>query len=103
MVGATAKAREALTEIRKLKPDMVITETENEKPEAEMLLWRLLQNENEARVVRLNLHDSTAVCYVGCRCTAGTVEDLVRCLLKLTPPGSRERCRELSAKSELAR
>lgn len=81
VVGSTAKAREALVQIRRLNPDVVIAETEKQKPGAEMLLSRLLKDQTQAGVVGVSLENNTATLYTGRRWQASTADDLVKGVL----------------------
>lgn len=85
VMGVAAKSEEAFTQIRASKPDVVILEAERGGSEAEMFLSRLLREQRRAGVVGLNLDDNTCTAYSGCRCTANSAEDLVKCVLLMAP------------------
>lgn len=80
--GMAPKGEEALLQIRTLKPDVVIVEAEKGMPELCWLLTRLLQEQPQARVVRLSLEDNTAALYTGRRWTANRVEELIKGILE---------------------
>lgn len=81
VVGVSVKTRGALARIRKTEPDVVIIEAEKDKSDAEMLLFGLLREATEARLVRVSLEDNSVSCYLARRCTVSCVEDLADCVL----------------------
>jgi DNA-binding NarL/FixJ family response regulator len=84
--GVAAKTEEGLERIRALKPDVILVEAERGMPEPCWLVARLLQEQPEARVVRISLEDNTASLYTGRRWVANRVEDLIGGILG--PPAS---------------
>lgn len=80
VAGVQVAGDEALAHIRRLKPDVVIVETEGEESEPEKLLSQFLREQVSAKMVCLNLQDNTAILYAGSRYTANSVEDLIRCI-----------------------
>lgn len=85
IAGVAAKGRAAYTQIRNTHPDVILTESEKDKCDAAMLLFRFLRENERACVVRLSLEDKTAACYSGRRFQANTVEELVNCVVKPSP------------------
>lgn len=83
VTGMGLKGDEALGRIKVLRPDVIIVEAEPAGFEPEQLLWRFLHEQPRARMVRLNLEDNTAFFYSGSRCTAASIEELIRCLSTL--------------------
>ena len=81
VMGVAVGDGKAFAQIKALKPDVVIVEAGRGESEPEMLLSRLLLERCQARVVRLNLEDNTCISYSGYRCTANSVEDLVKCVV----------------------
>jgi hypothetical protein len=81
VTGVQAMGHEAFAHIRRLKPDVIIVETERGESEPETLLSQFLREQASAKMVCLNLQDNTAILYAGCRCMANSVEDLLRCVL----------------------
>ncbi len=79
--GIAPKSEEAFLQIRTLKPDVILVEAGKGMPEPCWLVSRLLQEQPEARVVRVSLEDTTAALYTGRRWTANKVEDLVKGIL----------------------
>ena len=79
--GIAPKGEEAFRQISTLSPDVIIVEAGKGMPEPCWLVSRLLQEQPEARVVRVSLEDSTAALYAGRRWTANRVEDLVKGIL----------------------
>ncbi|MBI2998785.1 MAG: hypothetical protein HYY46_10125 [Deltaproteobacteria bacterium] len=88
-MGVAVGDEEAFAQIKALKPNVVIVEAGRSEPEPEMLLSRLLLEQCQARVVRLNLEDNTCFSYSGYRCTANSVEDLVKCVVSSMTPAQR--------------
>lgn len=82
VAGVEKKGRAAFAQIKQLKPDVVIVEAEQGKPEPEKLLSRFLREQPQTRMIRLNLEDNTAFLYSGSRCTANSIEDLIQSVLK---------------------
>lgn len=85
VVGVAAKSKTALAQIKKARPDLIVTEAEKGKHEAERLVFQLMRNVDQARVIRVSLEDNTATCYVGRRCLGNTVEELIKCAVKSMP------------------
>lgn len=82
VAGVAAKTtEEGLVQIRALKPDVIIVESGKGMREPCVLVSRLLQEQPEARVVRVSLEDNTAALYTGRRWTANRVEDLIKGIL----------------------
>lgn len=81
VVGVGMQGRRALAQIRELQPHVIIVEAEKGMPEPCWLVTRLLQEQPEARVVRVSLEDNTASLYTGRRWVANRVEDLIRGIL----------------------
>lgn len=86
VTGVAAKTEEGLERIRALKPDVILVEAEKGMPEPSWLVTRLLQEQPEARVVRVSLEDNTASLYTGRRWVANRVEDLIRGILGPSGP-----------------
>jgi DNA-binding NarL/FixJ family response regulator len=84
--GVAPKSEGALAQIRTLNPDVVIVEAEKGMPERCWLLSRLLQEQPQARVIRVSLEDNTATLYTSRCWTANRVEDLIRGILDPTVP-----------------
>jgi AmiR/NasT family two-component response regulator len=82
VIGVSAKTRAALEQIKNVRPDLIVTEVEKGKSEAEKLLFRLVRKIDQARVIRVSLEDNSVACYVGRRCLGNTVEELVKCAVK---------------------
>jgi DNA-binding NarL/FixJ family response regulator len=83
VTGMGLKGDEAVARIKLLKPDVVIVEADPAEFEPEQMLASFLREQPRARMVRLNLQDNTAIFYSGSRCTATSLEDLIRCLSAL--------------------
>jgi DNA-binding NarL/FixJ family response regulator len=79
--GIAPKSEEAFLHIRTVKPDVILVEAGEELPEPCWLVSRLLQEQPEARVVRLSLKENTATLYAGRRWVANRVEDLIKGIL----------------------
>lgn len=88
VVGFTGMGEGVFDEIKKLKPRVVIVDSGKAIPELClcMLVSRLLQEQNEAKVVRVSLQDNTAALYTGRSWAANAVEDLIEAILGPTHP-----------------
>ena len=89
VMGIEARGKDAFSHIRTLNPDVIIVEAKEGDSEPEMLLARFLHEHLQTRVVRLNLEDNSCILYSGHRCTAQSVQDLLKCVLTLVPELSR--------------
>lgn len=90
VMGIEARGEEAFSHIRALNPDVIIVEAKERESEPEMLLSRFLHEHLQARVVLLNLEDNSCILYSGRRCTADSVEDLIKCVVtSIVPEQSR--------------
>ncbi|MFQ5882195.1 MAG: hypothetical protein ACE5I9_06955 [Candidatus Methylomirabilales bacterium] len=81
VVGVASKGPRALARIKSLQPDVIIVEARKRMPEPCLLLPRLLQEQPQARVVRVSLEDSNATLYTGCRFIMAQPQDFVGILL----------------------
>ena len=81
VTGVEKTGRAAFDHIKLLHPDVIIVEAEQGAAEPEALLSDFLREQPQARMVRLNLQDNTAILYSGSRCTANSIEDLVQSVL----------------------
>ena len=81
VTGVEKTGREAFAHIKTVNPDVIIVEAEQGESEPEKLLSRFLQEQPQARMVRLNLEDNSAIFYSGSRCTANSIEDLIQSVL----------------------
>jgi DNA-binding NarL/FixJ family response regulator len=97
VVGFTGTDEGALDQIKKLKPDVIIVDAGRAAPEPGLLLSRLLQEQREARVLRVSLQDNTAALYTGRSWTANAIEDLIEGVLEPTHP-SEQRSRAAGAR-----
>ena len=89
VVGVEARGEKAFSSIRALNPDVIIVEAREDESEPEMLLARSLHDHLQAKVVRLSMEDNSCILYSGHRCTAQSVQDLLKCVLTLVPEQSR--------------
>ncbi|MBI4522366.1 MAG: response regulator transcription factor [Deltaproteobacteria bacterium] len=87
VMGIEARGEEAFSHLSELNPDVIIVEAKEGESEPEMLLSRFLHEHLRARVVRLNLEDNSCILYSGSRCTANSVEDLIKCVVTSIVPG----------------
>jgi chemotaxis response regulator CheB len=81
IVGMKAKGEEALNQIRALKPDVIVVEAEKKMPESCVLFFRLLEEQPQARVVRVSLEDNTVTHYTGRRFVLTQATDFTGVLL----------------------
>ena len=90
VVGVEARGEKAFFAIRALNPDVIIVEAREDESEPEMLLARSLHDHLQAKVVRLSMEDNSCILYSGARCTANSVEDLIKCVVtSIVPEQSR--------------
>ncbi len=81
VVGIGIRGRRALAEIRALEPDAILVEAGKGMREPCWLIARLLQEQPQARVIRVSLKDNTASLYTGRRFVMAEPQDLVGILL----------------------
>ena len=90
VVGVEARGEKAFSSIRALNPEVIIIEAKEDESEPEILLSRSLHEHLQAKVVRLSMEDNSCILYSGARCTANSVEDLIKCVVtSLVPEQSR--------------
>ncbi len=82
VTGVEKTGREALAHIKRLNPDVIIVEGEQGKPEPEKLLSRVLREQPQTKMIRLNVENNTAFLYSGSRCTANSIEELMQSVVK---------------------
>ncbi len=81
VMGVEKKSDKAFARIKELRPDVVIIEAEERESKPEELFSDFLREQAAAKMIRLNLHDNTAILYSGRRCAANSMEDLMKSFL----------------------
>lgn len=100
VVGVEARGEKAFASIRALNPEVIIVEAKEDESEPEMLLSRSLHEHLQAKVVRLSMEDNSCILYSGARCTANSVEELIKCVVTSIVPEQSRRPPECSRQKE---
>jgi chemotaxis response regulator CheB len=77
VIGMAVNDKQALDQIKKFGPDLIIVEAKTGKCEPPIALCQFLIEEKPWRVLRLSLEDNAASLYTCRRWTANTAEELV--------------------------
>lgn len=77
VVGMAVNDKQALDQIKKFGPDLIIVEAGTGKCEPVITLCQFLIEEKPCRVLRLSPEDNAASLYICRRWTANTAEELV--------------------------
>ena len=100
VVGVEARGEKAFASIRALNPEVIIVEAKEDESEPEMLLSRSLHEHLQAKVVRLSMEDNSCILYSGARCTANSVEELIKCVVTSIVPEQSRRPPECALQKE---
>ncbi len=77
IVGVATEREKALTQIRTIKPDVILVEADHGRPDAGTLLSTLVQDRGEGRVLSVSFNRNEAVLYTGRRWKATRARDLI--------------------------
>ena len=77
IVGVATERESALTQIRTIKPDVILVEADHGKPDPGTLLFTVVQDRGEGRVLSVSFNRNEAVLYTGRRWKASRARDLI--------------------------